>query len=66
MTEINADGNVVLSSLPQPQRDMVFRQIEGQGLLVYEDRDDGPCAGFDELWVLLISAGLPCSAAWPH
>ena len=32
MTETNADGNIVLSSLPQPQRDMVLGQIEGHAL----------------------------------
>lgn len=66
MTETNADGNIVLSSLPQPQRDMVLGQIGGQGLLVLWDATDGYCADFESLLMLLAAAGQQCGSALGH
>jgi len=66
MTETSADGNIVLSSLPQPQRDMVLGQICGQGLLVLWDATDRYCAHFESLLMLLDAAGQQFGSALVH
>lgn len=66
MTSLTENGDIILDSLPQPQRDWVMSQITGESLLTWWSTEDGYCSDCVSLCMLLDGAGLQGLDSGPH